>query len=287
MAGRPRLKTFDFNADKFKELIVYIAERCQDDPTFGAVKLNKILYYADFAAYRIEGQPITGATYRKLSEGPAPKEMISARDELIESGRLRMEHRPYFTRIQKRLVLEEGQGAIESCSPRTSGASWMRWSISSMGSRRARCLTIRTASPVGESLRRSRGHPVRDCMAEWRTEGSGNRGSGHQDWEAAPGRTRALELTMPYGRGWELIEPEAFSESVEREVTNDPRVEDMLEGLSFALIMDPTDPSLAFRIPGTLWCAPLSGPPAFLIFSEVSEEERKVTYEFLTRDPSI
>ena len=111
MAGRPRLKTFDFNADKFRELIVYIAERCQDDPTFGAVKLNKILYYADFAAYRIEGQPITGATYRKLSEGPAPKEMISARDELIESGRLRMEHRPYFTRIQKRLVLEEGHGA--------------------------------------------------------------------------------------------------------------------------------------------------------------------------------
>ena len=111
MAGRPRLKTFDFNADKFKELIVYIAERCQDDLTFGAVKLNKILYYADFAAYRIEGQPITGATYRKLSEGPAPREMINARDELIESGRLRIEHRPYFTRIQKRLVLEEGQGA--------------------------------------------------------------------------------------------------------------------------------------------------------------------------------
>ena len=42
---------------------------------------------------------------------------------------------------------------------------------------------------------------------------------------------------MPYGRGWELIEPEAFFESVVREVANDPRVEDMLEGLSFALIM--------------------------------------------------
>ena len=67
---------------------------------------------------------------------------------------------------------------------------------------------------------------------------------------------------MPYGRGWELIEPEAFFESVEREVANDPRVEDMLEGLSFALIMDPTDPSLAFRISGTLWCAPLSGEGA-------------------------
>ena len=96
---------------------------------------------------------------------------------------------------------------------------------------------------------------------------------------------------MPYGRGWELIEPEAFSESVEREVANDPRVEDMLEGLSFALIMDPTEEAMVRRWPfvspahsGALRSA---GPPAFLIFYEVSEEERKVTYEFLTRDPSI
>jgi hypothetical protein len=108
MPRKPRLRRFDFDADKFKELIVYVAERCDDDPSFGAVKLNKILYYADFDAYRVLGEPISGATYRKFSEGPAPKELVQARTELIEHGRLQMEERSYFNRTQKRLVLTHG-----------------------------------------------------------------------------------------------------------------------------------------------------------------------------------
>ncbi len=111
MSRKPRLRQFDFDAEKFKELIVYVAERCADDPSFGAVKLNKILYYADFDAYRLLHQPISGATYRKLSEGPAPKELVSSRDELIEQGRIELEERPYFNRTQKRLVLTQGEAA--------------------------------------------------------------------------------------------------------------------------------------------------------------------------------
>jgi len=91
---------------------------------------------------------------------------------------------------------------------------------------------------------------------------------------------------MPHGRGWDIIEARAFSERREIEVANDSRVDEMIEGLSFALIMNPTDSSLAFRVSGTLWCAPLPGPPAFLIFYEVNGEERKVTYELLAPDPS-
>ncbi len=105
---QPRLKKFEFDREKFKELIVYIAAESQDDPSFGAVKLNKILYYADFAAYRRFGKPITGAAYFKLREGPAPRELLVARGELIEQGRLRIEEQPYFSYMQKRLVLNEG-----------------------------------------------------------------------------------------------------------------------------------------------------------------------------------
>ena len=67
------MNNFEFEPDKFRELIVYICKKSEGDPTFGAVKLNKILYYADFAAYRILGKPITGAQYQKLREGPAPQ----------------------------------------------------------------------------------------------------------------------------------------------------------------------------------------------------------------------
>ena len=115
----PTPKQFDFDREKFKDLVVYVAAKSQDDPTFGAVKLNKILYYADFSAYRDLGKPITGAIYRKLTEGPAPRDMVAIRDELITERRLRHEERPYFTRIQKRLVPTEGTEAdTEFLSPK-------------------------------------------------------------------------------------------------------------------------------------------------------------------------
>ena len=72
-------KEFQFDQDRFVELMAFIARGSIADPTFGAVKLNKILYYADFSAYRMFGQPLTGATYFKLQEGPAPREMLQAR----------------------------------------------------------------------------------------------------------------------------------------------------------------------------------------------------------------
>ena len=66
-----------FNQEKFTELIVYIAEQSKDDPFFGPVKLNKILYYADFRAYRELGHSITGASYRKLTEGSCPPPVLT------------------------------------------------------------------------------------------------------------------------------------------------------------------------------------------------------------------
>ena len=108
MPKQPKLKQFEFDPEKFKELIVYVAAKAQDDPAFGAIKLNKILYYADFAAYRQLGAPITGAAYFKLREGPAPRQLLAARDELVDEGRLRIEERRHFAYLQKRLAPSPG-----------------------------------------------------------------------------------------------------------------------------------------------------------------------------------
>ena len=108
--------------EKFRELLVYIAKNSADDPTFGSVKLNKILYYADFAAYRLLGQPITGATYQKLHEGPAPRELLRFRADLIDSGRATLAQVPYFTGMQKRLVIApESQPDTEIFDPQELG----------------------------------------------------------------------------------------------------------------------------------------------------------------------
>ena len=102
---------FEFKPEKFRELVVYICKKSEGDPTFGAIKLNKVLYYADFAAYRVLGKPITGAQYQKLREGPAAKELLTARRALINEGEAYIETRPYFTGTQKRLVIKDGRDA--------------------------------------------------------------------------------------------------------------------------------------------------------------------------------
>ena len=62
--------------------MLYIAQKCSFDPKFGATKLNKILYFADFVAFQRTGEPITGAEYVKQKNGPIPKRLIPVRKKL-------------------------------------------------------------------------------------------------------------------------------------------------------------------------------------------------------------
>lgn len=71
--------TTNFTENKFRNLILYVSKKSEKDPLFGAVKLNKIFYYSDFDAFRRLGQSITGATYQRLQEGPAPRELLPVR----------------------------------------------------------------------------------------------------------------------------------------------------------------------------------------------------------------
>lgn len=93
-----------FRSLKMRELVLYIAEKSISDQRFGAVKLNKLLYYSDFYAYRVLGSSITGAKYQRLQEGPAPRQFLTVRDSLLDDGSAVLEERPFFTQTQQRLV---------------------------------------------------------------------------------------------------------------------------------------------------------------------------------------
>lgn len=97
--------TQEFHPERLKNLILYVAERSRDDPFFGAVKLNKILYYVDFRAYRELGYSITGAEYQKLPEGPAPRELLKTRRQLLTEGRIKLENHQVFNYVQQRIIL--------------------------------------------------------------------------------------------------------------------------------------------------------------------------------------
>lgn len=70
---------------KRRELILYLASRSEEDPRFSSTKLNKLLFYCDFTAYRQLGQSITGHGYQKLQFGPAPKAMLPIRGTRLSS----------------------------------------------------------------------------------------------------------------------------------------------------------------------------------------------------------
>lgn len=75
-----------YNEAKLGELMLYVALKCEEHQLFGAVKLNKILFYSDFYAYAKYGRPITGASYRKLALGPAPSRLVPVREMLQSEG---------------------------------------------------------------------------------------------------------------------------------------------------------------------------------------------------------
>lgn len=74
---------------RLKELVLLVAARSKDDSTFGATKLNKLLFFADFRAYTRLGEPITGAPYVKRQFGPCPRDILRAVRTLVSEGRAR------------------------------------------------------------------------------------------------------------------------------------------------------------------------------------------------------
>ena len=98
------MKYDDWDEIKFKELVLYIATRCEGDPAFGATKLNKELFFSDFLSYAIRGVPITGAEYIALPHGPAPKAMLAVTSAMEECGEAKTVTRWRFGLEQKRLV---------------------------------------------------------------------------------------------------------------------------------------------------------------------------------------
>jgi hypothetical protein len=77
---------FDMNGEeRLCELILYISDQCINDRFFGATKLNKILYFADFLSFKFTGKPITGVMYQKLPQGPAPRGLLPVRENMIKN----------------------------------------------------------------------------------------------------------------------------------------------------------------------------------------------------------
>jgi len=109
-------REFSFNERRFKDLLLYVSQQLADDPTFGETKLNKALFFADFEAFRLLGEPITGAEYQKNKFGPTARRYTIMRDELIRWDQLEMERRLVVDHVQDVLKLKNIEPNTEQFS---------------------------------------------------------------------------------------------------------------------------------------------------------------------------
>lgn len=80
---------------RLRSLVLYVADECRDAPHFGLVKLNKIIWKADFTSFAERGVPVTGRAYQRLEWGPAPIEMLPLLKEMERDGAIEIVRRDF------------------------------------------------------------------------------------------------------------------------------------------------------------------------------------------------
>lgn len=93
----------EFDREKFKRLVHYVAWRTQNVPGFGGTKLNKVLWFADARMYMDRKRPITGATYIREKHGPVARDMMKVQRELSQNNVISLIKEPFFNRQINRI----------------------------------------------------------------------------------------------------------------------------------------------------------------------------------------
>jgi hypothetical protein len=90
--------------NRLKEAVLYVCQKASEMEFFGAIKLNKILWRADFKSYAERQVPVTGRQYQRLSMGPAPVEMPPVVNDLLRSDAIVIERRQVGRHVEKRHI---------------------------------------------------------------------------------------------------------------------------------------------------------------------------------------
>jgi hypothetical protein len=89
---------------KLEEMILFFSNMCERDESFGSVRLNKLLFNADFRAYQMFGKSLSGLEYFALPEGPAPRIMKQVMTRMVRQKSLAIRVQDYYGNIQKKPV---------------------------------------------------------------------------------------------------------------------------------------------------------------------------------------
>jgi len=101
---KKEFKAPEFDKTKFKQVLLYILDKCGAKANVGETVLYKLLYFSDFNYYELFEDYLTGAAYRKISYGPAPCGFQEIIREMIKDGDLKKVVAEYYGKPQKKYL---------------------------------------------------------------------------------------------------------------------------------------------------------------------------------------
>jgi transcriptional regulator with XRE-family HTH domain len=93
------------NAQRFKEVLLYIVSKVGSRPNIGQTALYKLLYFIDFDYYEKHQKYLIGATYIKNTFGPSPVSFAKITRELEKAGKLVSVKSKYFGLDQQKYMV--------------------------------------------------------------------------------------------------------------------------------------------------------------------------------------
>lgn len=99
-----RISVPTLKVNKFKNVLLYILERCAGKPNVGETVLYKLLYFSDFNYYEMYEEHLTGAKYRKLPYGPVPQRLDAIISQMMENRQIKRIKTEYYDKIQTRYI---------------------------------------------------------------------------------------------------------------------------------------------------------------------------------------
>jgi len=99
-----RISVAELNVPKFKNILLYILEKCAGKPNVGETVLYKLLYFSDFNYYEQYEEHLSGARYRELPYGPVPRRFDSIIESMINKGEIKKFRTEYFGKTQTRYM---------------------------------------------------------------------------------------------------------------------------------------------------------------------------------------
>src|SRR5665647_1776798 len=99
-----RISVPKLQVEKFRNVLLYILERCAGKPNVGETVLYKLLYFSDFNYYELYEEHLTGAKYRKLPYGPVPQKLDTIIGQMMEKGMIQRIKTEYYDKMQTRYI---------------------------------------------------------------------------------------------------------------------------------------------------------------------------------------